>query len=161
MPAGERTFMRGEEAGDSGGAFNVPDGVYKVKLVDSEDKVSQAGNPMVVATFELVDGPAGADEHFGKRFKDYFTYTDSSYWKSRLFRDAITGTLSPSGQDAVIKIPWPNLNGKIVGVKLKSEQNTFTRSRGPQAGQQSTVQQSRVEEYVDPRTWDQPEGDGV
>jgi hypothetical protein len=153
MPAGQRTFKRGEEAGDGSGAFLVPDGDYKVKLVDSKDATSGAGNPMVVAEFEVIDGPEGTDQHFGTKFKDYFTYTDNSYWKSRLFRDAITGTVSPEGQESVIMIPWPQLNGKIVGVTFKAESRTFTRTKGPKSGTPTTVTQSKVEAYIDPRKW--------
>lgn len=56
--------------------YLVPDGVYKLKLMDIEKTTSQAGNPMWVWNWTIIEG-----EQAGKDFKMWTAITAGALWK--------------------------------------------------------------------------------
>lgn len=56
--------------------YNVPDGAYRMRLVEVEQSVSQSGNPMFIWTFTIVEG-----EYAGKDFKSFTALTPAAMWK--------------------------------------------------------------------------------
>lgn len=54
----------------------IPDGNYLVKCTDVEQGISQAGNPQLIWTFEIVGG-----EYAGTEFKFFTAMTPAALWK--------------------------------------------------------------------------------
>lgn len=61
---------------EGGGRIHVKPGDYKVKIAKAEFGESQAGNPMITLTYQLLDGPKK-----GKTIKDRFALTEKAMWK--------------------------------------------------------------------------------
>ena len=74
-----------------GGGFRIKEGNYRMKVVEVEQKESDAGNDMFVWTFE---GTEGAAE--GKKFKVYTTLNEEALWKLRSLLEAL-GVEIPDG----------------------------------------------------------------
>ncbi len=52
----------------------VPEGVYQLRLVESEMKSSQAGRPMYALRFEIADGP-----YAGREIRDWLVLTAEGF----------------------------------------------------------------------------------
>lgn len=74
-----------------GGGFRIKEDNYRMKVVEVEQKESDAGNDMFVWTFE---GTEGAAE--GKKFKVYTTLNEEALWKLRSLLEAL-GVEIPDG----------------------------------------------------------------
>ena len=56
--------------------YTVDDGAYRVRCIEIEQSVSQAGNPMFIWTFVIVDG-----KFAGREFKLWTAITPAAMWK--------------------------------------------------------------------------------
>jgi hypothetical protein len=74
---------------EDGGRIRVPEGDYRVKIVESRLKDSQAGNSMIVWDFEFLDG-----KYRGKKITTNTVLTPKSLWVLRKLIDA-TGSSIP------------------------------------------------------------------
>ena len=63
-----------DEAGDS--KFRIPEGEYKMRLIELEKGESKAGNPMWIWTFCVIDG-----DHEGTELKTWTALTPAAMWK--------------------------------------------------------------------------------
>ncbi len=85
VPQGSTPAMAGQMPGNVafeldltnvGSGFTVPDGDYRLRCIDCEQGVSQAGNPQIVWTFAVASG-----EYAGKEFKLFTAMTPAAMWK--------------------------------------------------------------------------------
>ncbi len=151
MPASDRSFQsKDNQRGSAGfGRPVVPDGNYKLEVVDSEERTFNSGNKGVIATFEIVDGPVGAEEHVGTQLTSAFVDSEASYWFQRSFAEALNGVEYPEGQQ--VAVPWSTANGKHVGAVLAAEVGRDWTNR-----QGETVKgqlESKIKRFVDHRPW--------
>jgi hypothetical protein len=152
VPASDRSFeSKDNQRGSSGfGRPVVPDGNYKLELVDSEERTFASGNRGVMATFEIVDGPVGSEEHLGTQLTSVFVDSEASYWFQRSFAEALNGVEYAQGQQ--VAIPWSSANGKHVGAVVAAEVGRdWTNRQGEVVKGQL---ESRVKRFVDHRPWE-------
>lgn len=91
----------------------VVEGDYKAKVIDiNKTKAKSSGNPMLVVTFELREGPD--KEAKGKRIKDNHVMTKESLWTLRNMLEAM-GFKVPSGP---MKLDTNSIKGRAVGVTI-------------------------------------------
>ena len=72
--ADDEFTVEGLDEGDS--KFKIPEGEYKMRLIDLVKETSKAGNPMWVWTFTVVSG-----EHEGIELKTWTALTPAAMWK--------------------------------------------------------------------------------
>ncbi len=74
-PDGDEEFsVEGLDEGSS--KFHIPEGEYRMRLIDLDKDTSKAGNPMWIWTFAVVKG-----EHEGAELKTYTALTPAAMWK--------------------------------------------------------------------------------
>ena len=152
MPASDRSFQSKENQRGSSGFSRpvVPDGNYKLEIMDSEERTFNSGNKGVMATFEIVDGPVGADEFMGTQLTSAFVDSEASYWFQRSFAEALNGVEYPEGQQ--VAVPWSSANGKHVGAVLAAEVGPdWTNRQGEVVKGQL---ESRSKRFMDHRPWE-------
>lgn len=152
MPASDRSFQsKDNQRGSAGfGRPVVPDGNYKLEVTDSEERTFNSGNKGVIATFEIVDGPVGAEEHVGTQLTSAFVDSEASYWFQRSFAEALNGVEYPEGQQ--VSVPWSTANGKHVGAVLAAEVGRdWTNRQGEVVKGQL---ESKIKRFVDHRPWE-------
>ena len=152
MPASDRSFeSKDNQRGSSGFSRPVvPDGNYKLELVDSEERTFASGNRGVMATFEIVDGPVGSEEHLGTQLTSVFVDSEASYWFQRSFAEALNGVEYAQGQQLAIR--WSSAIGKLVGAVVAAEVGRdWTNRQGEVVKGQL---ESRVKRFVDHRPWE-------
>ena len=155
VPASDRSFQSKDSQRGSSGFSRpiVPDGNYQLEVIDSEERKFNSGNDGVIATFEIVDGPVGAEEHVGTQLTSAFVDSEASYWFQRSFAEALNGMEYPEGQQ--VAVPWSSANGKHVGAVLTAEVGRDWVNR-----QGETVKgqlESKIKRFVDHRPWGKTE----
>ena len=88
------------------------EGSHRAKLIAIDEGTSQAGDDMLKATFEVIQG-----ESKGARLFDNFTLTDKALWKFKLCLEAMG--VKSSGK---VAIDLDKLIGKLVIVEVGHEQ---------------------------------------
>jgi hypothetical protein len=152
VPASDRSFQSKDNQRGSAGFSRpvVPDGNYKLEIIDSDERTFNSGNKGVIATFEIVDGPVGAEEHMGTQLTSVFVDSEASYWFQRSFAEALNGVEYPEGQQ--VSVPWSMANGKHVGAVLVAEVGRdWTNRQGESVKGQL---ESKVKRFVDHRPWE-------
>lgn len=91
------------------GGVRVPEGDYLAKVVKVEKKAAQSGNPMLVVTFEGLNG-----ELQGKRIMDRHVLIQNSLWTLRNMLEAMGFKVKP----AKMNLTDSMLMGKKVGLTI-------------------------------------------
>lgn len=88
------------------------EGIHTAKLIQIDDKETQAGDDMLAATFEVIKGDSE-----GARVFDNFVLTDKALWKFKL-------ALNAMGVDAEGKVvvDLDKLIGKICDIEVAHEE---------------------------------------
>ena len=152
MPASDRSFeSKDSQRGSTGfGRPVIPNGNYKLEVIDSEERTFASGNRGVMATFEVVDGPEGAEEHMGTQLTSAFVDSEASYWFQRSFAEALNGVEYAQGQQ--VAIPWSGANGRHVGAVIAAEVGRdWTNRQGEVVKGQL---ESRIKRFMDHRPWE-------
>jgi hypothetical protein len=103
-----------------------------------------------MATFEVVDGPEGAEEHMGTQLTSAFVDSEASYWFQRSFAEALNGVEYAQGQQ--VAIPWSGANGRHVGAVIAAEVGRdWTNRQGEVVKGQL---ESRIKRFMDHRPWE-------
>ena len=145
MPASDRSFQSKENQRGSSGFSRpvVPDGNYKLEIMDSEERTFNSGNKGVMATFEIVDGPVGADEFMGTQLTSAFVDSEASYWFQRSFAEALNGVDYPEGQQ--VAVPWSSaVLAAVVGKDWTNRQGEVVKGQ----------LESRIKRFMDHRPWE-------
>ena len=96
------------------------EGVHTAKLVEIEEAVTQAGDDMLKATFEVVSG-----QDKGCRVFDNFTLSDKALWKLKQFLVAISVKA-----DGKVAVDLDKLIGKVCDITvIHEEYNGVTRAK--------------------------------
>lgn len=96
------------------------EGVHTAKLVGIEEAITQAGDDMLKATFEVVSG-----QDKGCRVFDNFTLSDKALWKLKQFLVAISVKA-----DGKVAIDLDRLIGKVCDITvIHEEYNGVTRAK--------------------------------
>ena len=88
------------------------EGQHKVKLTEIEETESQAGNPMLNATFQVVSGAST-----GAKLYDNFVLTEKALWKLQSFLVAVG-----MKADGRVTLDLDNLIGKTCIVEVAHEE---------------------------------------
>lgn len=88
------------------------EGIHTAKLIQIDDKETQAGDDMLAATFEVIKGDSE-----GARVFDNFVLTDKALWKFKL-------ALTAMGVDAdgKVVVDLDKLIGKICDIEVAHEE---------------------------------------
>lgn len=98
----------------------MSEGIHRVKIVNCEDKTTQAGDDMIVMTFEAINGP---DK--GSRVFDNFVLTDKALWKLKQLLKALGVKC-----EGKIALDTDKLIGKQVDAEIFHEEyNGTTRAK--------------------------------
>lgn len=81
-----------------------PVGAYRFRVTGMQEKVSAAGNPMIVWTVEIING-----DFAGTEIDDYMVITQKALWRICAFVMAC-GFPNPEGQDNWKFVPTEYLN---------------------------------------------------
>lgn len=96
------------------------EGVHTAKLVEIEEAITQAGDDMLKATFEVVSG-----QDKGCRVFDNFTLSDKALWKLKQFLVAISVKA-----DGKVAVDLDKLIGKVCDITvIHEEYNGVTRAK--------------------------------
>lgn len=120
-----------KDTGEGGGRVRVPEGDYRAKILSIKQDTSQAGNQMLVVTYQGLDGAMK-----GKKVKDYMALTTKASWKVRGWLKAL-GAKTPESE---FDLPFKKLVGKEVGVTLQDDE--YTNDKG-----KSTIS-SKISDYL-------------
>ena len=89
-----QTFnMNEQQSGGSGDFDPIPRGRYPVRCVDANQTMSNNGNDMVDATFEIT-----GDKYANRKIWDKFVWTEKAMWKVKQALDAGKSTLTDSDE---------------------------------------------------------------
>lgn len=127
-----------EEKGEGRVNTRIAEGDYPAKITAIKPETSQAGNPMIVFTFELTEG-----KHKGKKYRDRPTLTPKSMWKLRSILEA-AGLEVPEGRD--IKLSPKKVLGKEVVLSIVDDEYEDKNGK--------TVRSSSISDYLDRETFD-------
>lgn len=94
---------------EGGGGIRVPEGDYRVTIVDSSVRDSQNGNSVIHWVMEFDDG-----KFEGKRIKDRTTLTEKAMWRLKKLIET-TGQKVPR---KVVKFDTRSLHGKRIGITV-------------------------------------------
>lgn len=94
---------------EGGGGIRVPKGDYRVKIVDSDLRDAQSGNPMIIWSFEFQDG-----KYEGKVIRDRTVLTERAMWRLKKLIET-TGQKVPR---KVVKLDTRELHGKKLGITV-------------------------------------------
>jgi hypothetical protein len=100
----------------------IPDGEYLAKVISVEQQTSQAGNPMLVFDFTLVEG-----DYAGRQFRTYVALTQAAMFKVEEMVNAL-GIKGNPGSDVTISVA-DVINTLAVLHIEKQEYNGETRSQ--------------------------------
>ena len=96
------------------------EGVHTAKLIEIEEAVTQAGDDMLKATFEVVSG-----QEKGCRVFDNFTLSDKALWKLKQF--LVSAGVKADGK---VAIDLDRLIGKVCDITvIHEEYNGVTRAK--------------------------------
>lgn len=102
-------------------SFTIPDGLYRMKLIEVEQGVSKGGNPMFIWTFEVANGP-----HQGFQSKVFTALTPAAMWK--VAETVVALGVGQTGQ--VVKFKRSDVIGKECGALIeKTEYNNKVNSQ--------------------------------
>ena len=90
----------------------IPEGVYLATCTDVDQQVSKGGNPMLVWTFTIANGP-----HQGKEFKNFTALTPAAMWKVAETVEAL-GIGQVGG---VVSFARSDVIGKTCGLKIEDD----------------------------------------
>ena len=130
--------FEGVESG--GGRVRVPEGDYKIKLVDVKvGTAKSSGKTMLIWEFEIAEG-----KYKGKKFKDYTTLNVEARWKLKKVLEAFGIDVPQSKLDLAPLLK--KLKGKVTGATITDEEYEGKMS-------------SKITDYLDPDALNEDDDD--
>jgi hypothetical protein len=117
---------------EDGGRIRVPEDDYVLKIIDSKLKDSQAGNSMIVWTFEFTEG-----KYEGRTINSNSVLTPKSLWNLKKLLEAAGGNVPRK----LVKLDTSKYHGKLVGATIGD--NEYERDG-------KTRISSEIRDFIDP-----------
>jgi len=107
---------------DKTSSFSVPEGMYRMRVIELEKSVSKAGKPMWVWTFLLMQGPEGG---LGKELKCFTSLSAAAQWRI----NQVVNALALPTVDGKMKLSKKDIiNKECIGVITDQEYDGKTNS---------------------------------